>query len=67
VGTIATKTDDPEGAANLYKASLPMAQEVVAEESSVTRVRVRAQTGWNVHSLLDEATLNHIVDEARRR
>ena len=60
-GVIATKTSDAAEAEKLYKGA---AAAIVSNAPSM-RVAARMPMSWNTQSLVDEGTLNQIVDSVR--
>lgn len=64
-GVIATKTNNMQEARELYARSVPRVVEAMAVQAPTTRMAVRRQVAWNTQPLLDEDTLNRIVDEVK--
>jgi hypothetical protein len=60
-GVIATKTNNAAEAARLYKG----AAAAIAANAPAVRVAARMPAAWNTQSLVDEGTLNQIVDSVR--
>jgi hypothetical protein len=60
-GVIATKTSDAAEAEKLYKG----AAAAIAANAPAMRVAARMPVSWDTQSLIDEGTLNQIVDSVR--
>jgi len=65
-GKVAEKTGgDPAKTAQLYKTAASQAAELVSQRvPATTRVSSLAHVGWNTESILDDQTLQKIVDDA---
>lgn len=68
-GKVAEKTGgDPAKAAQLYKTAASHAAELVSQRvPATTRIASFARVGWNTESILDDQTLQKMVDDAANR
>jgi hypothetical protein len=64
-GVIATKTSDANEAERLYVRAAPRAAEAIAATATPTRLGARLPAMWNTQSMIDDSTLNQIVDSVR--
>jgi hypothetical protein len=61
-GVIATKTSDAAEAERLYKGA---AAQIASNAPAPMRLAARTQMAWNTPSLIDEGTLNRIVESVQ--